>query len=180
LRKTKLLNAFICGGKSMNSLNQIIIEGNVVKTPEKKELNQGMRICMIPLAVNRRYKTKDGSEADEVSYFDVETYGNLADVCSQWCPKGRGVRVVGRLKQQRWKTKTGESKAKVTIIAEHVEFKPFYKKNSEENGNDFSDRKGPSSADMNNTSDSKKKKLAMLQEAASQAQYEQEAGEVVF
>ncbi len=163
----------------MNSLNQIIIEGNVVKTPEKKELNQGLRVCMIPLAVNRRYKAKDGSEADEVSYFDVETYGNLADVCAQWCPKGRGVRVVGRLKQQRWKTKTGESKAKVTIIAEHVEFKPYYKKNGE-GANDFSDKRGPSSADLSNASDSKKKKLAMLQEAASQAQYEQEAGEVVF
>ena len=36
--------------------------------------------------------------------------------------KGRGVRVVGRLKQDRWQ-QNGQSRSRIVIVAEHVEFK---------------------------------------------------------
>jgi len=38
--------------------------------------------------------------------------------------KGRGVRVVGRLKQDRWIGPDGQGRSKVLIVSEHVEFKP--------------------------------------------------------
>ena len=161
----------------MNSLNQIILEGNVTKQPEAKTLPTGALFCTIPIAVNRRYKTSDGSQSEEVSYFEIDTFGNLADACAKWCPKGRGVRVVGRLKQNRWKDESGKNRSKVKIIAEHIEFKPFQKKIETSEGQD----KAPVSADAGNPPLSKKQKLAMLAEAAMAAQKEQEAGsEAVF
>jgi single-strand DNA-binding protein len=42
--------------------------------------------------------------------------------------KGRGVRVVGRLKQERWQNAEGQAQSKVVIVAEHVEFRPENKK----------------------------------------------------
>ncbi len=153
----------------MNSLNQIIIEGNVCRQPEKRMFGNGFRVCTVPVAVDRRYKTQDGKTTEEVSYFDVDTYGNLADACEKWCPTGRGIRVVGRLKQERWKDEEGKAKSKIKIIAEHVEFKFFNPKNKKEN---------TISADSENTSPTKKQKLAMLAEAAAAAQ--KEASEPVF
>jgi single-strand DNA-binding protein len=44
--------------------------------------------------------------------------------------KGRSVRVVGRLKQERWNDTDGKARAKIAIIAEHVEFRPEVKGNS--------------------------------------------------
>lgn len=164
----------------MNALNQIILEGNVVRQPEKKELQHGTHVCMIPIAVDRRYKTREGEDAEEVSYFDIETFGNLADACEKWCPKGRGVRVVGRLKQSRWKNEDGKGRSKVTIIAEHVEFKPFFQKKEDGTTDTESTVEGPDSADSGNPAPSKKQKLAMLAEAAAAAQNEQEAGDVAF
>jgi single-strand DNA-binding protein len=38
------------------------------------------------------------------------------------------VRVVGRLKQDRWTSPEGQGRSKVSIVAEHVEFKPQLKK----------------------------------------------------
>ena len=108
----------------MNALNQIILEGNVVKQAEKKQSSTGLSIYTFPIAVNRRYKSLSGQTVDEVSYFEVDTFGTLADKCAQWCPKGRGIRVVGRLKQNRWKDESGKMHNSVRIIAEHVEFKP--------------------------------------------------------
>ena len=35
--------------------------------------------------------------------------------------------MVGRLKQNTWKTEDGKNRSQIEIIAEHVEFKPFKK-----------------------------------------------------
>jgi single-strand DNA-binding protein len=42
------------------------------------------------------------------------------------------VRVVGRLKQDRWEDQEGKTRAKVHIVAEHVEFKPKFKADESE------------------------------------------------
>jgi single-strand DNA-binding protein len=52
----------------------------------------------------------------------------LAEVCGEYLKKGRGVRVVGRLKQDRRTSSEGQARSKVSIVAEHVEFKPQFKK----------------------------------------------------
>jgi single-strand DNA-binding protein len=41
------------------------------------------------------------------------------------------VRVVGRLKQDRWTDPEGKGRSKVLIVAEHVEFKPQPKKDGD-------------------------------------------------
>ena len=82
----------------MNSLNSIIVEGNVVKTPEIRQTPKGTPVCTVGVAVNRWYKGVDGELQKEVSFFDVDTWGQLAKACSETCQKGRGIRVVGRLK----------------------------------------------------------------------------------
>ena len=112
----------------MNQLNSLIIEGNVTRAPEFKEPAEGFKVCSIPLAVNRFYKNRNGDGVNEVSYFTVETYGKMAEICMEKCEKGRGLRVVGRLKQDRWVTPEGKKTSRISIIAEHVEFKKLLTK----------------------------------------------------
>ena len=107
----------------MNALNQIIIEGNVVRQPEKKEFQNGIKVCTVPIAVNRYYKPQNGQSAEEVSFFDISTFGQLADACEKWCPKGRGIRVVGRLKQDSWKNEEGKTR-KMTAVQKRVQVAP--------------------------------------------------------
>lgn len=118
----------------MNNLNSIIVEGNVVRAPEIRKTPNGVKICKVSIAVNRSYKNANGEFANEVSYFDVETYRSLAEKCEKNCEKGRGLRVVGRLKQNRWKTTDGKAMTHIDIIAEHVEFKPRFLKKGETEG----------------------------------------------
>ena len=65
----------------------------------------------------------------ETGFFDVEAWGKLADTCGIQGHKGRGVRVVGRLKQDRWAGTDGKNHNKVSIVAEHVEYRSDFKKN---------------------------------------------------
>ncbi len=107
----------------MNNLNSVIIEGNLVRDPVVKETPGGAQVCKFSVALNRYYKVNDERQ-QEVSFFSVETWNKVAQSCAEYLEKGRGVRVVGRLKQERW-TGPDESKhEKVVIVAEHVEFKP--------------------------------------------------------
>lgn len=107
----------------MNSLNSILVEGNLVKDPNTKTLPSGNQVCDFTLATNRYYKNGGEGLEKEVSYFDVEAWARLGAACAQNLKKGRGVRVVGRLKQDRWVDPEGKQRAKVKIVAEHIEFK---------------------------------------------------------
>lgn len=110
----------------MNNLNSILIEGNLTHDPALKTTPGGSSVCAFSVASNRWYKQDDQLEK-EVSFFDVEAWSKLAQNCAENLKKGRGVRVVGRLKQDRWNDDSGKPRSKVKIVAEHVEFKPIMK-----------------------------------------------------
>jgi len=114
----------------MNNLNSILIEGNLVKDPELSYTPKGTAVCKFAVACNRAYKQDDQLQK-EVSYFDVTTWTRLAEVCGEYLKKGRGVRVVGRLKQDRWTDTDGKAHSRVLIMAEHVEFKPQLRKDGD-------------------------------------------------
>jgi len=113
----------------LSNLNSIIIEGNLVRDPGVRTTATGSPVCTFALATNRYYKQEEGTEK-EVSFFDVETWSKLAQTCGDVLRKGRGVRVVGRLKQDRWTDNAGKTQSRVKIVAEHVEFKPVFRKDS--------------------------------------------------
>jgi len=114
----------------MNNLNSILIEGNLVRDPELSYTAKGTAVCKFAVACNRSWK-QDNEIQKEVSYFDVSAWTRLAEVCGEYLKKGRGVRVVGRLRQDRWTDPEGKGHSRVEIIAEHVEFKPQLKKDGD-------------------------------------------------
>ena len=110
----------------MNSLNSILIAGNLTRDPVVTETTPGKKVCSFSIACNRYYKV-EGEQKKETSFFDVETWNGLAANCSTYLEKGKGVRIVGRLKQNRWvNTESGDNMQKVFIVAEHVDFKPVF------------------------------------------------------
>lgn len=119
----------------MNNLNSVLIEGNLVRDPELSYTPKGTAVCKFSVACNRAFKQDDQLQK-EVSYFEVSTWTRLAEVCGEYLKKGRGVRVVGRLKQDRWADADGKAHSRVFIVAEHVEFKPQLKKQDGEGGRD--------------------------------------------
>ncbi len=111
----------------MNQLNSLILEGNLVKDAVLAEPAPGFKKCSFSVGVNRFYKNKKNEDVNEVSFFDVEAYGKMAEYCETKAKKGRGVRVVGRLKQDTWKDSNGKSASRIFVIAEHIEYKPIKK-----------------------------------------------------
>jgi single-strand DNA-binding protein len=114
----------------MNHLNSILIEGNLVRDAEARSTPKGTAVCNFTIASSRFFKQESGMEK-EVSFFNVETWAKLAESAGNIGRKGRGVRVVGRLKQERWNGADGKAQSKVVIVAEHLEFRPDFKREPE-------------------------------------------------
>ena len=111
----------------MNNLNSILIEGTVVGDVASKTLPSGSQVCSFVVASDR-FNKQDGAIKKEISRFDVEAWSRLGQSCVEKLKKGRGVMIVGRLKQDRWTDADGVKRSSVKIVAEHVEFKPVFNK----------------------------------------------------
>lgn len=108
-----------------NPLNSFLIEGRVVANPLVKETAKGTPLCTFSIASARHL---NHSNEKEVSIFDIETWAALAEICGKELKKGREVRVVGRLKQDRWTGTDGKTRSLIKVVAEHVEFMPIQEK----------------------------------------------------
>ena len=119
----------------MNNLNSVLLEGNLCRDPDLRFTPKGTPVCTLVVASNRSYKVEEERQ-EEVSFIETTAWGKLATVCSDYLKKGRGVRVVGRLKQDRWQDGDGNARSKVMIVAEHVEFQPQRRTDANGSGED--------------------------------------------
>ena len=102
------------------ALNSVNIMGNLTRDPEVKYTSSGKAVCQLSLANNRVY-VKNGERVTEVSYFDVEVWGVVAENCVKYLSKGSGIIVEGRLRQDRWE-KDGKTQSRVRIVAINIHF----------------------------------------------------------
>ncbi len=111
----------------MNQLNSLILEGNLVRDAVLTQPAEGFKKLSFSVGVNRFYKNRNNEDVDEVSFFDVEAYGKMAEYNVEKAIKGRGIRIVGRLKQDTWKDANGKTASRIYVVAEHIEYKPVKK-----------------------------------------------------
>ncbi|HBG60599.1 MAG: hypothetical protein A2Y03_00815 [Omnitrophica WOR_2 bacterium GWF2_38_59] len=110
------------------SLNSVNIMGNLTRDPEMKYTSSGRAVCNLSIANNRIF-SKNGEKVTEVSFFDIEVWGVIAENCSKYLSKGSGIIVEGRLRQDRWE-KDGKTQSRVRIAANNVHFLPRKKDDS--------------------------------------------------
>lgn len=114
------------------NLNSISLVGNLTRDPES--FSEGS-ICSFGIAVNRRWKSQDGEQREEVMFIDVKVFGKTAGNVQKYLKKGAQVGIVGRLSQENWEDKnTGQKRSKHVIVADPFGISFGNKKDSEEGG----------------------------------------------
>lgn len=99
---------------------QVTVVGNLTAEPELKTTKNGSSVLKVGVAVNRRWKNKQDEWEEEVSFFDVNAWGELADNVASSLSKGSRVIVSGRLEQQNWENKEGQKQSKVVLVADDI------------------------------------------------------------
>ncbi len=101
-------------------MNKIILMGRLTKNPETKDVGDGL--VEFGLAVNRKYKTKNGEQKSEVCFFDCQMWGKRSAVIAQYLSQGDPLLLEGRMVQQTWETREGQKRSKYVVTVENFEF----------------------------------------------------------
>ncbi|MDI9404245.1 MAG: single-stranded DNA-binding protein [Limnohabitans sp.] len=106
----------------MPSYNKVLLMGNLTRDVQTKSTSGGQTVADISIAVNRKYKTKDGQDREEVTYVDCECWGPRADVIAKYFSKGKPIFIEGRLKLDTWEDKDGQKRSKMRVMIEDFQF----------------------------------------------------------
>jgi len=106
----------------MSAGNTVTLVGNITRDPELRFTPSGQANCRMGLAVNRRWQDKASGEWKEnTSFFDVISWGQMAENVGNSLKKGARVLVTGRLEQRSWEDKdSGQKRYAVEIIADEI------------------------------------------------------------
>jgi len=69
---------------------------------------------------SRSWNTADGERHTESEWFNVVTWGNLAEICKQYLIKGQQVYIEGRLQTRRWEDAESVKHTSVEIVASEM------------------------------------------------------------
>ena len=101
--------------------NSVTLVGNVTRDPELRYTPSGQTVATFGLAVNRRWQNRQNNEWEEqVSFFDVKCWAQMAENVSESIQRGTRVVVSGRLEQRSWETDNGEKRSKVEVVADEI------------------------------------------------------------
>lgn len=120
----------------MASLNKVLVIGNCGKEPEMRFTPSGKPTTSFSVAAGRSYTTQDGERKDETEWFNVVTWGKLAEFCNQYIDKGQQVYVEGRLQTRSWEGQDGVTKYRTEVIANQVLLLGAKRKESEPESED--------------------------------------------
>ena len=82
----------------MADLNRVFLIGNLTRDPELKYTQSGLAVCDLGLAVNRKWRSREGEDREETLFVDISVFGRQAETASEYLRKGRPVFIEGRLK----------------------------------------------------------------------------------
>lgn len=106
----------------MASFNRVILAGNMTRDPQLSYTPSNTPVCEFGLAVNRRWRDKDGAMKEEVCFVDVTSYGRQAETINQYMAKGRSILIEGRLRYSQWTSKEGQKRSKLDVVVENFTF----------------------------------------------------------
>jgi single-strand DNA-binding protein len=106
----------------MANYNRVILLGNLTRDPQLKYLPNNTAVCDFGLAVNRRWRDRDGNQREEVCFVDISAFGRPGETINQYMSKGRSILIEGRLKFDSWTGQDGTKRSKLSVVAENFSF----------------------------------------------------------
>lgn len=111
-------------------VNQIVLVGRLVKTPELKVTENGKPTTTITLAVPRNYKNVNGEY--DTDFLECTLWTAIAENTTEYCKIGDMLGVKGRIQTRMIESDDGTKKKKTEIVAERVTFLSSAKRKEDE------------------------------------------------
>lgn len=105
-------------------VNKVIAIGNLGQDPETKFLPSGAAVTNFSIAVSESWTDKQtGEKKERTEWINVETWGKLAEICSEYLSKGSQCFIEGKLQTDSWDDKeTGQKRYRTKVRADNIQF----------------------------------------------------------
>ena len=103
------------------SVNKCLFIGNLTADPEIRTMPNGEQVSNFTIALNERYKAKDGNLVENVEYVRIVLYRRLAEIAGQYLHKGSQVYIEGRLKTRKWQDNNGQDRYTTEIQGDNLQ-----------------------------------------------------------
>lgn len=103
------------------AINSVTISGNVVRDGELKDTNGGGKVLNFTIAVNERYRNKDGEYENRANFINCVLFNARAEGLAKYIKKGLKCAVTGRLRQSTWEA-DGVKRSSIEVIVNDFEF----------------------------------------------------------
>ncbi|WP_026394477.1 single-stranded DNA-binding protein [Acetobacterium malicum] len=111
-------------------MNKVNLVGRLTRDPEVKNTTTGKAVATFTLAVDRRFKNKDGQK--EADFIPIVVWGKQAEFVGQYLSKGSQIGVSGRLQVRSYDGQDGQRRYVTEVVADEVYF--ISTKRKENNG----------------------------------------------
>ena len=101
-------------------LNQVILVGRLVKSPELQLTETGRKMSLITLAVPRSYKNINGEY--DTDFLDCTLWTNIAENTAEYCKTGDVIGIKGRVQSRIVEKEEGKKEYVIDIVAEKITF----------------------------------------------------------
>ena len=98
-------------------LNKVMIIGHLGRDPEMRYTPSGRPVTSFSVVTTRTWTSAEGERHEESEWFNVVSWGNLAEICNQYLSKGQQVYVEGRLQTRGWEDNDGKKHYRTELVA---------------------------------------------------------------
>lgn len=106
----------------MPNFNMVVLAGSITRDPVLAYLPSQTAVVDFGLAINRKWKNKEGENKEDVCFIDCQAFGKTAETVNKYLKKGNPILVEGRLKFDQWDDKEGNKHSKHRVVVNSFQF----------------------------------------------------------
>lgn len=106
----------------MANLNKVFLIGNLTRAAQLRYTPANVAVANLGLAVNRRFRDKNGEFKEDVCFLTVTVWDKQAQACCEFLQKGSPIFVEGVLQSRSWETPDGQKRSTIDVRAERIQF----------------------------------------------------------
>ena len=130
-------------------MNIAILMGRLTVDPELKQTPNGISVCQLSIAVDRKIKSKDGEK--QTDFINIVAWRGTADFIAKYFKKGNKIGITGSIQTRQYTDKQGNKRTVFEVVADNVEFvESKNSNNSNSNENTGNSEKANANTPMNN------------------------------
>lgn len=101
-------------------INNVVLMGRLVATPELRSTGTGISVASFTLAVERAY-AKAG-EQRQADFIDCIAWRNTAEFITRYFQKGSMIAITGNIQTRNYEDKNGNKRKAVEVVVDNASF----------------------------------------------------------